>query len=187
MLFMMDVNEPGGLVVRAIQFAASRHLHQRRKGADRRPYINHPLDVMELLWTVGEVRDAWTLAAAVLHDTIEDTETLPEELEAQFGPEVRDLVLEVSDDKTRIKKERKRLQIEGASGLSHAAQLIRISDKCCNIRDIAESPPADWPVAWQLNYLDWAEQVVRALEGAHPGLESCFRTLCAEARAKLQA
>jgi guanosine-3',5'-bis(diphosphate) 3'-pyrophosphohydrolase len=95
--------------------------------------------------------------------------------------------MEVSDDKTRVKKERKRLQIEGAPGLSRAAQLIRISDKCCNIRDMAESPPADWSVAWQLNYLDWAEQVVRALEGAHPGLESCFKTLCAEVRAHLQA
>ncbi|MFT5121678.1 MAG: guanosine-3',5'-bis(diphosphate) 3'-pyrophosphohydrolase [Kiritimatiellia bacterium] len=183
---MNDLDDSAGFLIKAIHFAAEKHLHQRRKGADRRPYINHPLEVMELLWTTGEVRDPRILAAAVLHDTVEDTETTPEELEQVFGADVRDLVMEVTDNKTLMKKERKRVQVQGAASLSHAAQLIRISDKCCNIRDIAEAPPADWSLEWQLSYLDWASHVVEALQGVHPRLEAHFRELLQGVRASLQ-
>ncbi|WP_448598921.1 HD domain-containing protein [Thermoleptolyngbya sp.] len=52
---------------------------------DASPYINHPIEVAEILARVGGVSDVITLQAAILHDTLEDTETTPEEIDAAFG------------------------------------------------------------------------------------------------------
>jgi GTP diphosphokinase / guanosine-3',5'-bis(diphosphate) 3'-diphosphatase len=72
-------------LLKAIEFASRKHLTQRRKDKDASPYINHPIAVTHLLADTGGVTDLVTLMAAVLHDTIEDTKTTAEELEAQFG------------------------------------------------------------------------------------------------------
>lgn len=69
-----------GIVLKALRFAAHKHRDQRRKDADASPYINHPIALVETPYRVGDVKDPATLAAALLHDTIEDTETTPEEL-----------------------------------------------------------------------------------------------------------
>ena len=130
------------LLLRAAVFAAERHRAQKRKDAQASPYINHPLQVAELLASVGGVDDARVLAAAVLHDTLEDTQTTPAELEERFGSEVRVMVEEVSDDKSLPKLERKRLQIDHASGLSAGAKLIKLGDKISNVKDVVENPPA---------------------------------------------
>src|SRR5579871_5119268 len=84
----------------ALHFAAIKHRDQRRKGHDQAPYINHPIEVAELLARVAGITDVVVLQCAVLHDTIEDTQTTAQEIEEQFGAEVRSVVLEVTDDKS---------------------------------------------------------------------------------------
>ena len=177
---------PEYALLHALHFAADKHRDQRRKGEDASPYINHPIAVAEVLARFG-VTDLVTLQAAVLHDTIEDTETTPEELEAEFGPEVRDVVLECTDDKSLPKGERKELQVERASSLSRKAKLIRIGDKISNVHDVLHHPPADWSVEWRLNYIDWTERVVDGCRGCHAELEGHYDETVAEARAALTA
>jgi GTP diphosphokinase / guanosine-3',5'-bis(diphosphate) 3'-diphosphatase len=163
-----------GEILKALVFAAERHRNQRRKDSDHSPYINHPLDVVDLLWRVGGVRDQVILVAAALHDTVEDTGTQPEEIETLFGHEVRDLVLEVSDDKSLPKDMRKRLQVEHAAQKSLRAKTLKLADKIANVRDIRTRPPADWPDDRRTGYVLWAREVVAGLRGANPSLEAEF-------------
>lgn len=132
------MEEPNKLaaILKALHFAADKHRDQRRKDVEASPYINHPIEVAELLARVGGVTDLITLQSAILHDTIEDTKTKPEELEAAFGPEVRKVVEEVTDDKQLPKEKRKQLQIEHASHLSERAKQIKIGDKISNVLKI---------------------------------------------------
>jgi guanosine-3',5'-bis(diphosphate) 3'-pyrophosphohydrolase len=74
-----------GLVLRAAQFAALKHKDQRRKDARQTPYINHPISLAEVLHSDGAVRDPVVIAAALLHDTIEDTQTSYEDLRGSLG------------------------------------------------------------------------------------------------------
>lgn len=169
-------------LLRAVNFAANKHRLQKRKDHESSPYINHPIAVAETLAQEGNVSDLPALQAALLHDTIEDTETTPEELEQHFGPEVRDLVLEVTDDKTLPKHERKRIQIEHAIHLSDHAKQIKIADKICNVSDIINAPPADWSLDRKLEYLTWSEAVVEGCRGVNIGLEHRFDEVLAMAR-----
>ena len=166
----------------ALHFAADKHRDQRRKNREASPYINHPIEVVEILGRVGGVTDLPTLQAAILHDTIEDTQTTSEELEACFGAEVRRLVEEVSDDQRLPKAERKRLQIEHAPHLSPKAKLIKIADKISNVRDVTHSPPAHWPHRRRCEYLDWAEKVVAGLRGSNPAVDALFDDTLKEGR-----
>jgi guanosine-3',5'-bis(diphosphate) 3'-pyrophosphohydrolase len=157
----------------AVLFAAHKHREQKRKDGAT-PYINHPMAVAELLARVGGVTDLVTLIAAVLHDTIEDTETTAAELDGHFGAEVRSVVQEVTDDKSLPKAERKRLQVQHAPHMSGRAQQIKIADKICNLGDISDTQPADWPIERKREYLDWAEQVVAGCRGCNAKLEAHF-------------
>jgi len=174
----IDDSIPGD-VLRALVFAAERHRGQRRKDPEKTPYINHPLQVVEMLWRVGGVRDSVTLVAAALHDTVEDTGTRPEEIEEFFGAEVRAVVLEVSDDKSLPKAERKRLQIEHAPHKSLRAKQVKLGDKITNVRDVIDTPPTDWSEAVRRGYIDWALAVVAGLRGANPALEAEFDRIVA--------
>jgi guanosine-3',5'-bis(diphosphate) 3'-pyrophosphohydrolase len=162
------------LVVRALHFAAGKHRGQRRKDVHASPYINHPIAVLSILAEEGGIAEPAVLCAALLHDTIEDTETTPEELEAAFGVQVRDIVLAVSDDKTLPKAERKRLQILHAAEASYEARLVKLADKIANLRDLAASPPADWDKVRRVGYCEWACSVVDQVRGTHEGLEHLF-------------
>ena len=162
------------LLLRAARFAAEKHRDQRRKGRRASPYINHPLEVADVLARVGGVDDVVTLVAAVLHDTVEDTRTTPEEIEADFGPEVRAVVAEVTDDKSLPKAVRKQLQVEHAPHASRRAKLVKLGDKICNVRDVTNDPPPDWSTARRREYLEWAKRVVDGLRGTNEGLERCF-------------
>lgn len=173
------------LVLEAADFAARRHRGQTRKDEARSPYINHPLRVAHLLSQVGEVRDAEVLAAALLHDTVEDTDTTPGDIADAFGPRVHDLVLEVSDDKQLSAAQRKQVQIDHASTLSRGAVLIKLADKTSNIRDIIDSPPRGWSTERRMRYLDWAEAVIDRCPGVNPALEALFWNTLAEARQML--
>jgi guanosine-3',5'-bis(diphosphate) 3'-pyrophosphohydrolase len=162
------------LLLRAASFAADRHRDQRRKDARATPYINHPLGVAAALADEGGVRDARVLAAALLHDTLEDTETTPDELRVLFGDTITGIVQELSDDKALPKAERKRLQIEHAATASPSAKLVKLGDKICNLRDILADPPADWPLERRREYFDWAAKVVAGCRGTNEFLEAAF-------------
>jgi len=162
------------IVIKAMAFAADKHRNQRRKDAEASPYINHPIALADVLANEAGIEDERVLVAAILHDTVEDTETTEQELVRNFGQEVADIVAEVTDDKSLPKAERKRLQVEHAPTLSRRARLIKLSDKICNLRDVASSPPADWPLERKREYFDWAKSVVDGVRGVHPELERIF-------------
>lgn len=161
-------------LLQAVNFAADKHRDQRRKNIEASPYINHPIQVAELIARVGEVDDLAVLLAAVLHDTVEDTETSFEELEDLFGPEVSDLVTEVTDDKSLSKAERKKEQIRHTVTMTNRAKLIKLADKTCNVRDVAHSPPEDWDLKRRKEYLDWASKVIEGCRGTNERLELFF-------------
>jgi guanosine-3',5'-bis(diphosphate) 3'-pyrophosphohydrolase len=137
------------------------------------------------LWRVGEVRDLSVIVAGLLHDTVEDTDTTPGEIEALFGDQIRALVEEVTDDKSLEKAERKRLQIEHAPYLSRGAKQIKLADKIANIYDVAFAPPPDWQIQRRIEYLSWADRVVAGLRGCNARLEENYDTVMKSARRKL--
>jgi GTP diphosphokinase / guanosine-3',5'-bis(diphosphate) 3'-diphosphatase len=162
------------MLIGALNFAADKHRNQRRKDKEASPYINHPIALAKILAVEGGVEDGLVLSAAVLHDTIEDTETTYDELAEQFGREIADVVLEVTDDKALPKAERKQLQIEHAPHLSRAAKLVKLADKIANVRDVADHPPSEWPLERRREYFDWAKRVVDGVRGTHERLEAAF-------------
>lgn len=172
-------------LLQAISFAAVKHRHQRRKGADGTPYINHPIQVAVQLAEIAGVTDTEVLMGAILHDTLEDTDTTSQELEAAFGIRVRQLVEAVTDDKRLPRAERKQRQIDHAPSLSPEAALIKISDKISNVKDITHSPPEGWDLARQQQYLDWAIAVVKNCPPVSEPLEAHFQATMAEAKQAL--
>ena len=162
------------LLLKALSFAAHKHRDQRRKDAEASPYINHPIALAQVLAGEGGVSDLEVLAAALLHDTIEDTATSGEELGREFGERIAAMVAEVTDDTKLPKAERKRLQIEHAAQLSEGAKLVKLADKICNLRDVADRPPAKWDLQRRQEYFEWAKRVIDGLRGAHAGLEAAF-------------
>ncbi|MBI4083188.1 MAG: bifunctional (p)ppGpp synthetase/guanosine-3',5'-bis(diphosphate) 3'-pyrophosphohydrolase [Candidatus Lambdaproteobacteria bacterium] len=169
------------LVLQALRFAAERHRDHRRKGDIAAPYINHPIAVAEQLAAAGLAGDAEMLAAAVLHDVIEDAEVSQAELERQFGGRVAAIVAEVTDDPDLMERQRKRLVEETIGGKSEAARLVKLSDLIANVTDIVAHPP-HWSRERTLHYIAWAERVVRAMRGVHPALERLFAERAAQAR-----
>lgn len=176
---MTERNSSNGiaLVLKAIKFAAWKHKDQRRKDAGASPYINHPIALASVLQEEGDVVDPVVLAAALLHDTIEDTETTHDELRGQFGDDIADIVLEVTDTKWIDKAVRKKLQISKAGHATARAKLVKLADKICNLRDIIASPPADWSVERKREYFDWAKAVVDQIRGSNRKLERRFDQL----------
>lgn len=173
-------------LIEAINFAAKKHSPQKRKGADEQPYINHPLEVLNLLTSVGKIEDYNVLIAAVLHDTIEDTDTTKEEIIELFGADVGEYVLEVTDDKSLPKAARKQLQIEHAPFLSNGAKYIKLADKISNIRDVSENPPDGWSDERRREYVEWGEKVVAGLRGVNENLENHFDDLIVKAKRQFQ-
>jgi (p)ppGpp synthase/HD superfamily hydrolase len=169
----------------ALLFAARKHRAQRRKDEEASPYINHPIEVAQLLATVGEVTDLATLQAAILHDTLEDTDATADEIDERFGPRVLALVRELSDDKSLPKQVRKELQVKHAATASHGAKLVKLGDKISNVRDMAHSPPRDWPLERQREYLTWCARVVDGCRGANPALEARFDEVLRDGRVRL--
>ena len=162
------------LLLKALTFAARKHRDQRRKDARASPYINHPIALANVLVNEAGVTDVEVLCAALLHDTIEDTETTPGELEREFGRDIADIVAELTDNKMLRKRTRKRMQIAHAASASRQAKLVKLADKICNLRDITARPPANWGVERRREYFDWAKTVVDRLRGTDPKLEAAF-------------
>jgi guanosine-3',5'-bis(diphosphate) 3'-pyrophosphohydrolase len=177
-------NSPG-LILKALRFAAEKHNDQRRKDSKASPYINHPILVAEILWRVGDVRDNVLLVASILHDTIEDTKTTPEEIKTEFGEDVLALVLEVTDDKSLPKQVRKQLQVEHAPHKSLNAKLLKLADKISNVQDIITFPPRDWSLERKREYLLWTEKVVAGLRGVNEKLEKQYDELLTKGKQSL--
>lgn len=178
--FMKD-----GLVLKAAQVATQKHAGQERKDLNASPYIDHPISVARILAEVGGINDPEILAAALLHDTLEDTDTSPEELKAEFGEKVCRLVEEVSDDKSLPKELRKKLQIQHAATLSPGAVLIKLGDKISNVVDVTKTPPNDWGPERRKDYLDWAEAVINNCPKVNSALEQHFDEVLKKGRLSL--
>jgi guanosine-3',5'-bis(diphosphate) 3'-pyrophosphohydrolase len=162
-------------LLHATKFAAEKHSMQRRKDAASTPYINHPIEVAEHLARVGRIADDDLLIAALLHDTLEDTETSLCEIQTLFGQRVARIVKECTDDKSLEKAERKRLQIVNAPMKSPEAKCVKIADKTCNLESILSDPPVGWSIARQKEYFEWAGQVIDGLLGINDDLDSCVK------------
>ena len=172
-------------LLQAANFAARKHQKQRRKNVEASPYINHPLAVAYVLANEGNVIDADLLIAAVLHDTIEDTETSLDELKELFGEDAAKLVSEVTDDKSLPKERRKQLQVENAPLKSDRAKQLKMADKICNIRDINTESPANWDQDRKAKYLDWAVSGIAGCRGVNDQLEQRFDEAIEDARGRL--
>ncbi|KAK6475119.1 guanosine-3',5'-bis(diphosphate) 3'-pyrophosphohydrolase MESH1-like [Huso huso] len=159
------------LLLETVNFAAEKHKTQRRKDPEATPYINHPIGVARILSYEGGITDITVLQAALLHDTVEDTDTSLPELEAAFGATVARIVQEVTDDKALSKQERKQLQVEHAPHCSHQAKLVKLADKLYNLRDLNRCTPSGWTPQRVQEYFTWAAQVVKGLRGTNAALE----------------
>ncbi|KAG8001174.1 Guanosine-3' [Nibea albiflora] len=165
------MNSDAVLLLETVHFAAEKHRNQRRKDAEQTPYINHPVGVARILSHEGGITDIEVLQAALLHDTVEDTDTTPAELEAKFGPIVARIVQEVTDDKSLPKQERKRQQVEHAPHCSRQAKLVKLADKLYNLRDLNRCTPVGWTAERVQEYFVWACEVVKGLRGTSSALE----------------
>ncbi len=176
--------------MRAATFAARVHATHRRKGAQAEPYVNHLLEVAEILAAHGAPVEA--VIAGLLHDTVEDSDRDPdpithERLVAEFGPVVAGLVAEATDDKSLPKETRKALQVRHAGGKSDAAKMLKLAVKISNLRSVAASPPAGWDHGRRVEYVGWAGRVAAGLKGANPGLDALFDATYRDAMARLAA
>ena len=169
-----------GPFIKAVSFAAEKHKNQRRKDAQASPYINHPIALADVLVNEGGVANLDALCAAILHDTLEDTNTTAKELSDLFGEKIASIVLEVTDNKLLEKSERKLKQIEHAPHISHEAKLVKLADKICNLRDIISSPPDGWTAKRKQEYFEWAREVISGVRGANSKLEKVFDVLMLE-------
>jgi guanosine-3',5'-bis(diphosphate) 3'-pyrophosphohydrolase len=161
-------------ILDAARFAAERHAQQRRKGAGAEPYINHLIEVAQLVAAAVPAPDANLVMAALLHDSTEDVGVTKEELIERFGSDVADLVIEMTDDQSLPKPERKQRQIDRAPHLSPRAQTIKLADKTSNLRSLLISPPANWDYQRRREYFEWAKRVVDALSAPNPILKAEF-------------
>jgi len=158
------------LLARAFHYACKCHAQQTRKGAAGEPYINHLADVARRVAGATGGTDPNLIVAALLHDTIEGVGVTREDLVISFGEDIAALVVEVSDDKSLEKAERKRLQVVNAAKKSDRAKMLKLADKASNLRALVASPP-DWPVERKQEYANWAEAVAEGLRGVNETLE----------------
>src|SRR5260370_23030838 len=162
---MIDINERQTCtetvrrILEAARFASEKHARQKRKGNAAEPYINHLIEVAELIAISSDILDTDLIVAGLLHDTIEDTDVTAGELEQGFGSDVACLVVEATDDKSLPKETRKALQVETASHKSTRAQTLKLADKVSNLRSLLTSPPAEWSAERKFQYCQWARQV----------------------------
>lgn len=158
-------------LLRAAVFAAKKHSNQRRKDAAGTPYINHCVQVAQLMADHG-CKDEDVLCAAMLHDTLEDTATQFSDIESEFGSYIANVVIEVTDDKKLPSYERKELQVFHAPYISKGAKLVKLADKICNVRELCDDAPVGWSLERKRDYATWASLVVAGLRGCNPELEA---------------
>jgi guanosine-3',5'-bis(diphosphate) 3'-pyrophosphohydrolase len=159
-------------LTKAFLFAAQKHAGQKRKGENQEPYVNHLIEVVDILARHTGGTDVDLLCAGALHDSMEDQGVTHAELVREFGKAVADIVQECTDDKSLEKAERKRLQIEHAPHKSTSARMLKMADKISNLNSILNSPPPDWSDTRKLEYFEWSKKVVDGCRGINAGLEA---------------
>ncbi|KAM8972291.1 guanosine-3',5'-bis(diphosphate) 3'-pyrophosphohydrolase MESH1 [Pelodytes ibericus] len=179
------MNSEVALILETANFAAEKHKHQRRKDVEETPYINHPIGVATILTQEAGITDIAVLQAALLHDTVEDTNTSFLEIEKRYGLEVRKIVEEVTDDKSLPKMERKQQQIEHAPHSSYKAKLVKLADKLYNLRDLNHGTPKGWTEQRVQEYFEWSSEVVKGLRGTNEVLEQSLAMLFIDRGIKL--
>ena len=172
-------------VMRALAFAAEKHVHHRRKGESQEPYINHLAEVGYLLAEATAGADPALVIAGLLHDTVEDVGVSAEELAAEFGAEVAAMVAQVTDDKSLEKETRKQIQIEDAPVQTDRVKMLRLADKTSNLRSLVASPPVQWGIERKREYIAWAARVAEGCRGVNAPLEAAFDEAHAAARAAM--
>lgn len=187
---MDQPNSTSAQMLRAAVFAARVHATHKRKGASGEPYVNHVLEVAQILAENGAPAEA--ILAGLLHDTVEDSDQdpepiTPERLVAEFGEAVARIVAEATDDKSLPKETRKALQVKHAPHTSAAAKMLKLADKISNLRAITASPPAGWDHARRVEYVGWAGRVAAGLKGVNPALDALFEATYRDAMARLAA
>ena len=169
-------------IFKALEFASIKHSHQKRKGI---PYINHPIQVAHLLIKCLHNPTTEIIVSALLHDTLEDTNTNSDELKDRFGDKVLHLVEEVSDNMKLSSLKRKKLQITHAHKLSAEAGYIKIADKTCNIRDMLTTK-INWTRKRKITYIEWAGKVISRISDKHKELVEEFKNAVKEAETILK-
>lgn len=168
----------------AAHWAARAHKHQQRKGIDAEPYVNHLLEVADLVAHADDPGDIEVVIAALLHDSVEDVGVTEAEIAAAFGPRVAVLVRLVTDDKSLPQATRKALQIAHAPGLPRDARLIKLADKTSNLHALVRTPPVGWTRTRLADYVHWSKAVVDACGPTDPALERRFAAAHATALAE---
>lgn len=161
---------------RADHYAANAHAGQYRKGkpgGERIPYIEHPRAVARILHDEAGITDPATILASLLHDTLEDTNVSHENLVAEFGHEVADLVAEVTNAKDFGPAGKTAWQVAHARTMSPKAAAVKMADKTANLRDLLSTPP-DWPADRKRKYYGDAKQVVDAMGARNIILSKIF-------------
>jgi hypothetical protein len=167
-------------LTKALLFAAEAHRNQRRKGAAQEPYLNHLVEVLDLLVQATDGTDTDTLIAAILHDVVEDTSASYEDVAKNFGEGVAEIVRENSDDMSLSKAERRRARIAGMPLKSKEARLVKMADVISNLRAIAVSPPAGWAPERKIGYLEGCRQLIDAGRGTDAAIERIFDETAAD-------
>jgi hypothetical protein len=167
-------------LTKALSFAAEAHRNQRRKGAAQEPYINHLIEVLDLVVQTKSGDDMDTLVAALLHDVVEDTPTTYEDVAKSFGERVAEIVRENSDDMTLPKAERRRVRIAAMARKSREARIVKIADVISNLRAIAVSPPAGWSAERKLGYVEGCRKLVDVARGTEASIERIFDETAAD-------
>ena len=168
-------------IIDAVIFAARKHQGHVRKDEQASPYVTHPLAVARTIYSIGKIHDLTILIAAILHDTIEDTNTTESEIREHFGEEILSIVLELTDDKSLKKMVRKQQQVIHSSEISWEAKIIKLADKLTNCLDILHTPPKDWSLTRRREYIQWASDVVAQIRGTNPPLETAFDKMLSQA------
>ena len=151
-------------LIKCIGFGAEKHANQRRKNKSSEPYINHPIELANILVNC-DITDLDVLCAAILHDTIEDTDTTYDELVKNFGLEIANIVIECTDDKSLDKITRKKIQITHAKEISDKAKLVKLADKYSNIKLLNIDPPVGWNTIVIKGYMEWSYSCCANLYG----------------------
>lgn len=120
-------------IQRAIIFATMKHREQKRKGTDI-PYIVHPMECMQILSACGCPDNV--IIAGILHDTLEDTDTTPQEILENFGKDVLEIVQNESEDKSKTWKERKQATLDHLKDADSKIKIVCFADKLSNLRSI---------------------------------------------------
>lgn len=173
-------------LTKALEYAATAHANQRRKGAAQEPYINHLIEVLDIVVQTTGGTDEDTVLAAILHDVVEDTPATYDDIAEAFGERVAKIVRENSDDMSLSKSDRRAARIAGMAQKSPEARIVKTADVISNLRAMAVSPPAGWPTDRKLGYLEACRQLIDAGRGANAKIEQLFDETAAEAECAIR-